>query len=89
MYQTFRSIFRTSRRKTKEIFFGIEQDIDFVAASFIRNAEAINEIREFLVANGGEHIDIIAKIENAEGVQNIDSIIDAADGVMVAREILV
>ena len=68
-----------------DLLFGIEQDIDFVAASFIRNAEAINEIREFLVANGGEHIDIIAKLENAEGVQNIDSIIDAADGVMVAR----
>ena len=47
-----------------DLLFGIEQDIDFVAASFIRNAEAINEIREFLVANGGEHIDIIAKIEN-------------------------
>ena len=59
-----------------DLLFGIEQDIDFVAASFIRNAEAINEIREFLVANGGERIDIIAKIENAEGVQNIDSIID-------------
>ena len=64
---------------------GIEQGIDFIAASFVRNAEAIKEIKELLRANGGERIDVIAKIENAEGVHNIDKIIKAADGVMVAR----
>ncbi|WP_455953619.1 pyruvate kinase [Blautia sp.] len=68
-----------------DILFGIEQDIDFIAASFVRNAEAIKEIKELLRANGGERIDVIAKIENAEGVHNIDKIIKAADGVMVAR----
>ena len=69
----------------KDILFGIEQGIDFIAASFVRNAEAIKEIKELLRANGGERIDVIAKIENAEGVHNIDKIIKAADGVMVAR----
>ena len=68
-----------------DILFGIEQGIDFIAASFVRNAEAIKEITELLRANGGERIDVIAKIENAEGVHNIDKIIKAADGVMVAR----
>ena len=68
-----------------DILFGIEQGIDFIAASFVRNAEAIKEIKELLRANGGERIDVIAKIENAEGVHNIDKIIKAADGVMVAR----
>ena len=68
-----------------DILFGIEQRIDFIAASFVRNAEAIKEIKELLRANGGERIDVIAKIENAEGVHNIDKIIKAADGVMVAR----
>lgn len=68
-----------------DILFGIEQGIDFIAASFVRNAEAIKEIKELLRANGGEQIDVIAKIENAEGVHNIDKIIKAADGVMVAR----
>ena len=57
----------------KDILFGIEQGIDFIAASFVRNAEAIKEIKELLRANGGERIDVIAKI------------IKAADGVMVAR----
>lgn len=68
-----------------DILFGIEQEIDFVAASFVRKAEDVMEIREFLKANGGERIDIIAKIENAEGVQNIDSILAVVDGIMVAR----
>ena len=61
----------------KDILFGIEQGIDFIAASFVRNAEAIKEIKELLRANGGERIDVIAKIENAEGVHNIDSMMRA------------
>ncbi len=68
-----------------DILYGIKQDFDFIAASFIRNAEAVEEIRSILRENGGAHIQIIAKIENAEGIENIDSIIEAADGIMVAR----
>ena len=68
-----------------DIIFGIEQDIDFIAASFVRSAAAINEIREILKQYGREDIDIIAKVENQEGLDNIDEIIAAADGVMVAR----
>lgn len=68
-----------------DIIFGIQQDIDFIAASFIRNAKGVKEIRKILEENHAEDIAIIAKIENAEGVENIDEIIEAADGIMVAR----
>lgn len=69
----------------KDILFGIEQGIDFIAASFVRNAAAIQEIRELLKENNGENISVIAKIENKEGVDNIDEIIEVSDGIMVAR----
>ncbi len=69
-----------------DIIFGIGQGIDFIAASFVRNADAIHEIRKILKDHGAdEEIAIIAKIENQEGVDNIDSILEAADGIMVAR----
>ena len=74
-----------SEKDIGDLTFGCQQGVDFIAASFVRNAEAIKEIKELLRANGGERIDVIAKIENAEGVHNIDKIIKAADGVMVAR----
>jgi pyruvate kinase len=74
-----------SDKDKDDIEFGIEQDVDFVAASFIRTAADVNEIRRFLAVLGGEKIKIISKIENREGVDNINEIIDASDGVMVAR----
>lgn len=68
-----------------DLMYGIEAGFDYIAASFIRNENDIKAIRDLLNANGGERIKIIAKIENQEGIQNIESIIKAADGVMVAR----
>ena len=68
-----------------DLLFGIENDIDFVAASFVSCEEDISKVRHFLDANGGEDIDIIAKIENRAGVDNIDDICKVADGIMVAR----
>ena len=73
-----------SEKDRKDILFGIEQEMDFVAASFTRSAEDVLEIRKLLDENGGEKINIIAKIENGEGVENIDAIIEAADGIMIA-----
>src|SRR5690606_13436513 len=67
------------------ILFGIEQGIDFIAASFVRTAKDVLEIRELLEQNNGSHIQIIPKIENQEGVDNIDEIIEVSDGLMVAR----
>jgi len=69
----------------EDILFGIQEGIDFIAASFVRDAEAIKEIKAILKENHAEQIGVIAKIENAEGIQNIDKIIHAADGIMVAR----
>lgn len=74
-----------TKKDIEDINFGIEEDIDFIAASFIRKAEDVLEIRKVLEDNGGEDIGIISKIENQEGVDNIDGIIEASDGIMVAR----
>ena len=68
-----------------DLKFAVENDFDFVAASFVRRAEDVKEIREALNAYGGQDIRIIAKIENREGVDNMDAIADVSDGVMVAR----
>ena len=74
-----------SEKDREDILFGIQQDVDFVAASFTRTAEDVKQVRQLLDENGGEDINIIAKIENAEGVERIDEIIRAADGIMIAR----
>ena len=74
-----------SEKDREDILFGIREGFDFIAASFTRTADDVEEIRKLLRENGGEQINIIAKIENQQGVNNIDSIIEAADGIMVAR----
>ena len=74
-----------SEQDIEDIKFGIENDVDFVAASFVRSAKDVLEIRDLLNANGGERINIISKIENAEGINHIDDIIYVSDGIMVAR----
>ena len=74
-----------SEKDRQDILFGIREDMDFVAASFVRSADDVLEIRRLLDENGGWNINIIAKIENGEGVDNIDSIIEVSDGIMIAR----
>ncbi|MDK2803930.1 MAG: pyruvate kinase [Peptostreptococcaceae bacterium] len=69
----------------KDIEFGIEQGIDFIAASFVRKASDVLAIREILEENNATNIQIISKIENQEGVDNIDEILEVSDGLMVAR----
>ena len=74
-----------SEQDKADLLFGIAHEIDFVAASFVSTRDDIAAVRNFLNANGGSHIDIIAKIENRAGVENIEEICTIADGVMVAR----
>ena len=69
----------------EDMLFGIAQDADYLAISFVRSACDVRLVKELLCANGGENIQIIAKIENREGVNNIREIIDGCDGAMVAR----
>ena len=69
----------------KDLLFGIERGVDFVAASFTRNRQDVMDIRNFLDENGGKEIQIIAKIENQEGLDNFEDILEVADGIMVAR----
>jgi len=68
-----------------DLVFGIENDVDFIAASFIRKATDVLEIRKVLEQNGGRNIQIISKIENQEGVDNLEDILRVSDGLMVAR----
>lgn len=68
-----------------DLRFAVEQDFDFVAASFVRKASDVEDIRACLREYGGEHVRIISKIENREGVDNLEEIIAASDGLMVAR----
>lgn len=68
-----------------DLKFGVENGFDIVAASFIRSAADVVNIRRVLEENGGENMHIISKIENQEGVENIDSILEVSDGIMVAR----
>ncbi len=74
-----------TEKDISDIQFGVEQDFDFVAASFVRRVSDVQAVRQVLDDCGGEHVKIIAKIENQEGVDNIDAILDAADAIMVAR----
>ncbi len=74
-----------SDRDKADILFGIENNVDFIAASFVSRKEDLEELHAFLNANGGEKIDIIAKIENRSGVDNVEDICTLCDGIMIAR----
>lgn len=74
-----------SENDKKDLLLGIAEDVDYVAASFVRTAKDVKKIRTFLDENGGSEIRIVAKIENREGVENIDEIIEVSDAIMIAR----
>ncbi|REK77061.1 pyruvate kinase [Paenibacillus paeoniae] len=72
-------------RDIKHIAFGVEEGVDMIAMSFVRKAEDVLQVRQLLEDAGAGHIQIISKIENEEGVENLDAIIEVSDGIMVAR----
>ncbi|NWL89798.1 MULTISPECIES: pyruvate kinase [unclassified Paenibacillus] len=74
-----------TEKDANDIKFGIEQGIDFIAASFVRKASDVLEIRKLLESSNAAHIQIISKIENQQGVDNLDEILEVSDGLMVAR----
>lgn len=74
-----------SEKDKSDLLFGIKNGVDFIAASFTRNKQDMIDMRKFLDDNGGKNIEIIAKIENNEGVKNFRDILSVADGLMVAR----
>ena len=74
-----------SEQDKEDLLFGIENEVDFVAASFVSQKQDIADMRQFLNEHGGAEIDIIAKIENRAGVENIEEICEIADGIMIAR----
>jgi len=74
-----------TKQDKADIKFGVENDVDYIAASFVRKAEDVREIKEYLKSLGGERIKVISKIENEEGIENFDEILIESDGIMVAR----
>lgn len=74
-----------SEKDVNDMIFGCQQGIDYVAASFIRKADDVREVRRVLDENGGKDVQIISKIENQEGVDNFEEILELSDGIMVAR----
>ncbi|MFR3816529.1 MAG: pyruvate kinase, partial [Turicibacter sp.] len=74
-----------SEKDRADMIFGCEMQVDYIAASFVRRAEDVLAIREIFAEQGNTHTQIIAKIENQEGVDNMDSILEVVDGIMVAR----
>ena len=74
-----------SEADRRDVLFGIEMDVDYVAASFVRSGDDVRELRKLLDENGGKDIKIISKIENNEGIRNFKEILTLSDGIMVAR----
>ncbi|WP_443666660.1 pyruvate kinase [Eshraghiella crossota] len=68
-----------------DLLFGIEHNVEYIAASFVRCADDLKKLRKFLKDNGGQDIKVISKIENGQGINNFDEILELSDGIMVAR----